>query len=107
MKFRVSIAPPSRARAVMGMETNSDLACCRAMLAPRLCESAACTHELAWYGVTAEQKEDLKTLLRTHPHPSITPEIRRELFSGRSRGDPFMPALASSALGGGVEAMDE
>jgi len=33
------------------------LACCRAMLAPRLCESAACTHELAWYGVTAEQKE--------------------------------------------------
>ena len=43
--------------AVMGMEYNSDLACCRAMLAPRLCESAACTHELAWYGVTAEQKE--------------------------------------------------
>merc|ERR1719271_2314270 len=42
---------------VMGMECNNDLACCRAMLAPRLCESAACTHELAWYGVTDEQKE--------------------------------------------------
>ena len=41
----------------MGMECNNDLACCRAMLAPRLCESAACTHELAWYGVTDEQKE--------------------------------------------------
>lgn len=35
---------------------NSELACCRAMLAPRLCESAARTHELAWYGVSPEQK---------------------------------------------------
>jgi len=41
----------------LGQDCNSDLACCRAMLAPRLCESAACTHELSWYGVTSEQKE--------------------------------------------------
>lgn len=37
----------------------SELACCRAMLAPRLCESAACTLELAWYGVSPDQKEAL------------------------------------------------
>jgi len=32
---------------------------CRAMLGLKLCESAARTHELAWYGVSAEQREAL------------------------------------------------
>ena len=63
----------------MGMDCNSDLACCRAMLAPRLCESAACTHELAWYGVTPEQKDAFGTRfppplsVPTRPSPNPTP----------------------------------
>lgn len=32
---------------------------CRTMLGLQLCESAARTHELAWYGVSAEQREAL------------------------------------------------
>jgi len=44
--------------------------------------------------VTAEQKEHLKLVLRAQPHPQITPEIRRELFSSRNRGDPFLPPMA-------------
>ena len=63
----------------MGMDCNSDLACCRAMLAPRLCESAACTHELAWYGVTPEQKDAFGTRfpppLRPHA-PIPKPDTR-------------------------------
>jgi essential nuclear protein 1 len=39
--------------------------------------------------ITAEQKEGLKALMRAQPHAQITPEIRRELFSVRSRGDPY------------------
>ena len=35
----------------------------------------------------------LKALLRVQNHPMVTPEIRRELFSARNRGDPFV-ALA-------------
>ena len=34
-------------------------------------------------------KEGLKVLMRAQPHAQITPEIRRELFSARSRGDPY------------------
>jgi essential nuclear protein 1 len=42
--------------------------------------------------VTAEQKEALRDLLRVQGHPKLTPEIRRELFSGgRCRGDPYLP----------------
>lgn len=37
--------------------------------------------------VTTEQKQLLKLLLRQHSHPKVTPEIRRELFSTRSRGE--------------------
>ena len=37
--------------------------------------------------ITAAQRESLKGLLRAHPHPMVTPEIRRELISGRNRGD--------------------
>ena len=36
--------------------------------------------------VKEEQKQSLKILLRHHSHHMITPLIRRELFSGRSRG---------------------
>jgi len=34
-----------------------------------------------------EEKETMKDLLKQHSHPSITFDIRRELFSSRSRGD--------------------
>jgi essential nuclear protein 1 len=37
--------------------------------------------------ITAEQKNKLKLLLRTHSHHIVTGEIRRELFNARSRGD--------------------
>lgn len=46
--------------------------------------------------VTAEQKSDLKLLLRATFHPAITPEIRRELFGSRNRGDSYLPAAGSS-----------
>ena len=39
--------------------------------------------------ITTEQKERLKALMRAQPHAQITPEIRRELFSARARGDPY------------------
>ena len=47
--------------------------------------------------VTAEQKEALRDLLRAQPHPKVTPEIRRELFSSRSRGDPYLAPMAADA----------
>jgi len=37
--------------------------------------------------LTQEQKTHLKYLLRIHVHPKITPEIRRELFQSKSKGD--------------------
>uniref|UniRef100_A0A7S0NVA8 Bystin n=1 Tax=Calcidiscus leptoporus TaxID=127549 RepID=A0A7S0NVA8_9EUKA len=49
--------------------------------------------------VSAEQKNALKALLRSQPHPKITPEIRRELFSSRNRGDPYIPQLAGEEDG--------
>jgi len=36
--------------------------------------------------ITAEQKQGLKLLIREKNHPKITEEIRRELFSTKSRG---------------------
>jgi len=33
------------------------------------------------------KKKQLKQLLRKHSHHTITPEIRRELFSSKSRGE--------------------
>ncbi|GAB0495145.1 hypothetical protein MMPV_006443 [Pyropia vietnamensis] len=48
--------------------------------------------------ITAEQKGALKRLLRAHPHPGITPEVRRELFSSRSRGEVVDPDAASIAM---------
>ena len=47
--------------------------------------------------VTAEQKEVLKAVLRAQPHAQITPEIRRELFSAKSRGESFVPGHAATA----------
>lgn len=44
--------------------------------------------------LTKEQKGRLKGLLRVQAHPMITPEIRRELFSARNRGDPFVSNMA-------------
>lgn len=41
--------------------------------------------------ITMEQKEQLKLLMRHHTHALITPEIRRELFSARNRGDLMDP----------------
>jgi len=37
--------------------------------------------------ITLDQKKALKLLLREKNHPKITPEIRRELFSTKSRGE--------------------
>jgi essential nuclear protein 1 len=41
--------------------------------------------------LTIEEKEGLKELMRKQNHPNVTPEIRRELFSSRSRGDVVPP----------------
>lgn len=41
--------------------------------------------------LTMEQKEKLKLLMRVHTHYAVTPEIRRELFSSRNRGDLMDP----------------
>lgn len=41
--------------------------------------------------LTMEQKEKLKILMRVHTHHGVTPEIRRELFSARNRGDLMEP----------------
>ena len=47
--------------------------------------------------VTKSQKDSIRALLRAHPHPAVTPEIRRELQGSRSRGDPFIPHLAGGS----------
>jgi len=44
--------------------------------------------------ITAEQKESIKLVLRAQPHAQITPEIRRELFSARTRGEAAVPMSA-------------
>ena len=35
--------------------------------------------------MTSEQKTALLDVIRSHNHPKITPEIRREIVSSRSR----------------------
>jgi len=37
--------------------------------------------------ITRAQKQELKVLMRTQSHHLITTEVRRELFTSRSRGD--------------------
>mmetsp|Transcript_34098 Transcript_34098/g.43817 ORF Transcript_34098/g.43817 Transcript_34098/m.43817 type:complete len:187 (-) Transcript_34098:141-701(-) len=39
------------------------------------------------FHITKEQKEQLKPLLKKHFHYQITPEVRRELYNSRSRGE--------------------
>ena len=41
--------------------------------------------------LTFDQKEKLKILMRAQTHHAITPEIRRELFSSKNRGDLMDP----------------
>eukprot|EP00658_Telonema_sp_P-2_P032319 TRINITY_DN2395_c0_g1_i5.p1 TRINITY_DN2395_c0_g1~~TRINITY_DN2395_c0_g1_i5.p1 ORF type:complete len:448 (+),score=146.34 TRINITY_DN2395_c0_g1_i5:160-1503(+) len=48
--------------------------------------------------LTLEEKELLKELLKRHYHPTITPEIRRELFFGRSRGEAAAAPDAETSL---------
>lgn len=49
--------------------------------------------------ITRADKERLREVLRRHPHHQITPEIRRELFNCRCRGeiDPVAALDAHSA----------
>ena len=47
--------------------------------------------------IEMEQKEKLKFLMRVHSHAHVTPEIRRELFSARNRGDMMEPDASSIA----------
>jgi hypothetical protein len=58
--------------------------------------------------LTAEQKERFKTLMHTHVHYGITPEVRRELFSVGCRGDAVAagtgPAPAAMVIGGPAHA---
>lgn len=56
--------------------------------------------------LTAEQKERIKALLHIHAHHTMTPEVRRELFSVPCRGEarsllvvPQMPAPRASVAG--------
>lgn len=47
--------------------------------------------------LTREQKDAIKAVLHVHSHHGITPEIRRELFTGGCRGDAPAAALAAGA----------
>ena len=47
--------------------------------------------------ITAAQKEQLRLLLRRQYHHLITDEVRRELFSGPSRGEKNKAAARSAA----------
>lgn len=48
--------------------------------------------------LTVEQKDKLKMLMRVHTHHAVTPEVRRELFSARNRGDLGDPDANTIAL---------
>ena len=52
--------------------------------------------------LTKEQKEGLKALMQVHAHHTMTPEVRRELFSAGCRGEapsviPVAPSSSSSS----------
>lgn len=36
----------------------------------------------------AEQKENIKNLIKVQPHPFFSEEIRRELLNSKNRGEP-------------------
>lgn len=48
--------------------------------------------------MTPDQKDALLDVARVHPHPQISPEVRRELVGSVARGEA-VPV-------GGAEAMD-
>lgn len=53
------------------------------------------------HDITIAQKESLRKLLSVHHHHMITQEIRRELFTSSSRGEPMSvmtPAAANRAM---------
>lgn len=74
-------------------EVGPDLMQCRRLLAPRLCESAAMTHEIAWYGVTTEQKEAFGTRDGRLPMPSALHASggHRHRTPARAQGVPPCP----------------
>lgn len=41
--------------------------------------------------LTIEEKDAMRDLMRKQNHPNVTPEIRRELFASRSRGEEAPP----------------
>jgi essential nuclear protein 1 len=47
--------------------------------------------------IKREQKEQFKELFKKHQHRSITPEVQRELFSSRARGEKA-PQTTTSML---------
>lgn len=51
--------------------------------------------------LTADQKERVRSLLHTHAHHTMTPEVRRELFSAPCRGEArsLLPSDAQAAGG--------
>jgi essential nuclear protein 1 len=48
------------------------------------------------HDITAAQKEELRVLFKNQFHHLITPEIRRELFSGHSRGEAPQGSMRGS-----------
>ena len=46
--------------------------------------------------ITRAQKESFKELFKRHTHHQITPEVRRELFNARCRGEKAKPGGAAS-----------
>lgn len=48
--------------------------------------------------MTPDQKDALLDVARVHPHPQISPEVRRELVASVARGEAVVPV--------GGEAMD-
>lgn len=57
--------------------------------------------------ITAEHKKQLKQLLKQHTHHDITPEIRRELFSSKSRGEEIVTETAEKEKTEETAVMDE
>ena len=47
--------------------------------------------------ITRAQKESFKELFKRHTHHQITPEVRRELFNARCRGEKAKPGAAAPA----------
>lgn len=48
--------------------------------------------------LTQDQKDALLDVIRAHPHPQISTEVRRELVSSVMRGDPRPDADGDVAM---------